>query len=148
MQVNSINPQYRAYTANSVSMSGSAAAKKVVVGKVMQFLKDNSLMFLGEARLSPVHSNVCEFANVIVNEHILVGMKKEPFYLLAKEGAKEQELLFNGTSMDDIAYQFAKQASGKTLYNPAIAQHASGMWLLGGSTKGYKARIKVPNFFN
>jgi len=147
MQINSINPQYRAYGTNSISMKGGVAGKKVVVDKVMRFFKDNDLMFLGDARLSPKYSNVCEFANVIVNQHNHPSMVREPYYLLTKEGEKEQELLFNGTSMDDIAYQFAKKASGKTLYNPIIAQNAAGMWFLGGKTSGYKYEIKVPKFF-
>ena len=147
MQINSINPQYRAYGTNSVSMKGSIPDRNVVISRVMRFLRDNNLMFWGNVKLSPECGNVTEFVNVFVNKVAHNAMKKEPFYLRTKAGQKEQELLFNGRSMDDIAYQFAKIASGKELYNPKIEEHMLGMYFIGGSTKDYTPYITVPDFF-
>ena len=96
-------------------------------------------MFLGTAKFAPAIDSLCHFKDVIVTG------SSSPYFL--REQGELKKLLFNGNSMDDIAYQFAKKAGGKTIFDPNEEANMLAMHFVGGNTSGYKYRIRVPEFF-
>ena len=132
MQINSINPQYRAF-GSSFDYIADAPDRDVVINRVKDFIEAHGLHFIGKVKIT---STGAEYENIGISHDSV------PYCVDTPSGPKRISL--KGNSVNDIAYQFAKIAKGKILYNPAVFADMAAIGHVGN--KGFR-QLKVPDFF-